>query len=124
MTSCDYRLKTESKQGPVVIANPQFDQISNPLPPEDVGGRSVDFTRVHFGPLKGTAEEAQALATILPNVKILTEAEATEGALKRLTGPSILHVATHGFFLPDQPQETMAAARASGTRTEESFNNA
>jgi hypothetical protein len=37
------------------------------------GGRSVDLTRVQFGPLKGTSEEAEALATILPNAKILTE---------------------------------------------------
>jgi CHAT domain-containing protein len=64
--------------------------------------------------LKGTAEEAQALATLLPNAKILTEAEATEGALKQLAGPSILHVATHGFFLPDQPQEDIALARGLG----------
>lgn len=110
------QVKTDSKQGPVVIANPQFDQI-NALPSApsgNVGGRSVDFTRVHFGPLKGTSEEAEALASILPNVKILTGAEATEGALKRLTGPSVLHVATHGFFLPDQPQETGAEVRGLG----------
>lgn len=109
------QVKTDSKQGPVVIANPQFELNAVPSAPSgDVGGRSVDFTRVHFGPLKGTSEEAEALATILPNVKILTEGEATEGALKRLTGPSILHVATHGFFLPDQPQETVATVRGLG----------
>ncbi|MDQ5844703.1 MAG: tetratricopeptide repeat protein, partial [Acidobacteriota bacterium] len=110
------QVKTESKQGPVVIANPEFDQISGvqSAPSGDVGGRSVDFTRVHFGPLKGTSEEAEALATILPNVKTLTEGEATEGALKRLAGPSILHIATHGFFLPDQPQETVAEVRGLG----------
>ena len=64
-----------SKQGPVVIANPQFDQINGvqSAPSGDVGGRSVDFTQVHFGPLKGTSEEAEALARILPDVKILTE---------------------------------------------------
>jgi len=110
------QVKTDSKQGPVVIANPQFDQISGvqSAPSGDFGGRSVDFTRVQFGPLKGTSEEAEALATILPNAKIFTEGEATEGALKRLTGPSILHVATHGFFLPDQPQETVAEVRGLG----------
>jgi CHAT domain-containing protein/Tfp pilus assembly protein PilF len=110
------QVKTDSKQGPVVIANPQFDQINGvqSAPSGDVGGRSIDFTRVQFGPLKGTSEEAEALATILPNVKILTEGEATEGALKRLTAPSILHVATHGFFLPDQPQDTGTAVRGVG----------
>jgi len=108
--------KTDSKQGPVVIANPQFDQVSGvqSATSGEFGGRSVDLTRVQFGPLKGTSEEAQALATILPNVKVLTEGEATEGAIKRLTGPSILHVATHGFFLPDQPLETGTAVRGLG----------
>ena len=110
------QVKTDSKQGPFVIANPQFDQISGvqSAPTGDFGGRSVDFTRIQFGPLKGTSEEAEALATILPNVKILTQGEATEGALKKLTGPSILHVATHGFFLPDQSQETGTAVRGLG----------
>ena len=104
---------SESKQGPVVIANPHFDQINGvqAAPSGDVGGRSVDFTRVHFGPLKGTSEEAEALARILPGVKILTEGEATEGAVKKLTGPSILHIATHGFFLPDQQGESVAEVR-------------
>jgi CHAT domain-containing protein/Tfp pilus assembly protein PilF len=110
------QVKAESKQGPVVIANPEFDQIDGQsIPPSDAaGGRSIDFARVRFGPLKGTGEEAQALAKILPNVKILTKAEATEGALKQLAGPRILHVATHGFFLPDQPQETTAQALGIG----------
>ena len=113
------QVTTESKQGPVVMANPQFDQINAvpSVPTSEVGSRSIDFARVHFGPLKGTAEEAEALARILPNVKVLTGAEATEAFLKKLTGPSILHVATHGFFLPDQPEETVAEVRGVGLAT-------
>jgi len=111
------QFKAESKQGPVVIANPQFDQEngSQPDPASDAGGRrSVDFAQLQFSQLKGTAEEAQALGTILPNVRILTEEAASEAALKHVAGPSILHVATHGFFLPDQPQETITEARGLG----------
>ena len=55
-----------------------------------------------FTPLPGTAGEAQALAGILAGVKILTGVQATEAALKQVSGPSILRIATHGFFLPDQ----------------------
>ena len=38
----------------------------------------------------------------MPEAKILTDAEATEDALKKINTPSILHIATHGFFLPVQ----------------------
>ncbi|MCA1556110.1 MAG: CHAT domain-containing protein, partial [Acidobacteria bacterium] len=41
----------------------------------------------------------------LPGVRVLTQSQATEAALKGVSGPRVLHVATHGFFLPDQPLE-------------------
>jgi CHAT domain-containing protein len=42
----------------------------------------------------------------VPNAEILTEAQATENALKQLEAPCILHIATHGFFLEDVPRPT------------------
>jgi CHAT domain-containing protein len=39
----------------------------------------------------------------LPADRILTKEAATEGAVKAVKGPRILHLATHGFFLPDLP---------------------
>jgi CHAT domain-containing protein len=38
---------------------------------------------------------------MLPEVRLLTESEATENAIKQTTRPQILHIATHGFFLED-----------------------
>ena len=120
------QLSTSSRQEPVIIANPRFDlggdasaQTSQPSRDgqsaeqkseqsteqsgqDSVSRRSFDFTQVVFLPLPGTAGEAQALAKIVPGAKLLTEARATEAALKQLSAPIILHVATHGFFLPDQ----------------------
>jgi CHAT domain-containing protein/tetratricopeptide (TPR) repeat protein len=119
------------RQGAVVIANPLFDlsatenqsstatrkgqetavqssaQTPNASPTPDTSRarRSVDLTTGTFSPLTGTAKEAQAIAALLPGVKLLTEASATESALKQVIGPRILHIATHGFFLPDQPEE-------------------
>jgi CHAT domain-containing protein/tetratricopeptide (TPR) repeat protein len=126
-------VRTESKQGAVVFADPSFDAggagadvVSSPRngqqgapdqTPSDnstqrgTGRRSFDFASAHFARLPGTAEEGQAIGTILPGLRLLTGAQATESALKQLSGPQVLHVATHGFFLPDQPR-----AAAGGTR--------
>lgn len=36
----------------------------------------------------------------------MSGSQATENALKQLRSPSILHIATHGFFLEDEPQDS------------------
>jgi CHAT domain-containing protein len=66
---------------------------------------------VSFSRLKGTAEEAEAVGAVLPGVRVLTQARATESALKQVSGPRVLHVATHGFFLADQPPGPAEGAR-------------
>jgi CHAT domain-containing protein/Tfp pilus assembly protein PilF len=99
------QVPARSKQGPVVFANPLFNQASNTTQTGDVpdsGRRSGDLRNARFKPLPGTAGEATALASVLSGVKVWTGEQATEAALKQVSGPSILHIATHGFFLPDQ----------------------
>jgi CHAT domain-containing protein len=59
---------------------------------------------MRFKALYGTAEEAKSLRETLPTAKVLTGDKATESALKQVRGPTILHIATHGFFLSDQPR--------------------
>jgi CHAT domain-containing protein/Tfp pilus assembly protein PilF len=99
-----------SKQGPVVFANPLFNQVADSdnqtSPVADAGnrGRPWDLRNVKFKPLPGTAEEAKALGDVLSGVQLWTGAQATEATLKQVSGPVILHIATHGFFLPDQAQ--------------------
>jgi CHAT domain-containing protein len=39
----------------------------------------------------------------MPGLTLFRGADATETALKSLHGPKILHLATHGFFLADEP---------------------
>ena len=65
-------------------------------------------------PLEGTAEEARGVAGVLKGAQVFTGAQALESVVKRLKGPSILHVATHGFFRQRQADE--AAARKEGAR--------
>jgi CHAT domain-containing protein/tetratricopeptide (TPR) repeat protein len=104
-----------SRQMPVVVADPLFgigQTTADASRGETVSGdagvensrRSAGMGQSNFGQLSGTAEEAKALSALLPRATVLTQAAASESALKRLSAPSVLHVATHGFFLPDQSQ--------------------
>jgi CHAT domain-containing protein len=58
------------------------------------------ISRNGFDYLKGTAKEIKDINTLLGNSKQLSGYEATETAFKKLSGnsPSVLHIATHGFF--------------------------
>lgn len=57
-------------------------------------------------PLPGTKKEVQmvseALGTQTYRTELLMENEATESAIKGVSQPGIMHIATHGFFLEDQ----------------------
>jgi CHAT domain-containing protein/Tfp pilus assembly protein PilF len=114
------RFQTDSsgEQRPVVVvANPAYDQPGSVSPQREPGERattrSFDFSKAHFRPLPGTAEEAQALKAIMPKARLLTGSQAAEATIKKMAGPAILHVATHGFFLADQEPDALAAGRNS-----------
>lgn len=112
-----FQSPSHSRQAPLVMADPLFGKAGNrtpaPLAQTSKTGanrRSAELASVNFIALPGTAEEAQALGRILPNARVLTGARATETALKAVDGPSILHVATHGFFL-DKPRQAQRVQR-------------
>jgi CHAT domain-containing protein len=67
---------------------------------------------MNWQPLPGTSQEADAVGKTMSGVKILRGQDATEGTLKLVRGPSILHLATHGFFLPDEAAAATADADA------------
>jgi CHAT domain-containing protein len=102
----------------IVIANPAFDSGGADIgagakdAASPVSARSRDFSGLKFEALPGTAAEAQALQHIVPEALVLTGEQATETALKRLHGPRILHIATHGFFLEDQVVEPVKSGRS------------
>ncbi|MDX1903153.1 MAG: CHAT domain-containing tetratricopeptide repeat protein [Thermonemataceae bacterium] len=59
--------------------------------------------------LKGTEKEVKRIANMLKNKNIasevFTESQANEKAIKNAKNPSILHIATHGFFETNTPEE-------------------
>ena len=105
------QLDLPSKENPVIVANPLFDKPGNPATvrvasnnTRGIGNQtSKDLASLQYDSIEGTATEAKAISTILPNVKLLTGSDATENATKQLNAPNILHIATHGFFLSDAP---------------------
>ena len=99
-----------SKQSPVLIADPNFNRPSEVVARQLNTNNSnsnntplIDLSQETFSPLPGTAEEAKAIATLL-GVKPLTDTKATEGAVKQVKSPRILHIATHGFFKNAPPK--------------------
>lgn len=105
----------ESKSPPLVLANPLYNDSGNSdgevetlaglAAKRDVDFNAIDFSKVRYVPLPGTAEEARALSVLMPGARLLSAAEATEAALKQIHAPRVLHVATHGFFLTDKPRQ-------------------
>lgn len=70
--------------------------------PDYTGGVSPDS--IAIPPLPGTDEEVRAIRDILRSEGILsyvrTRSEAAENSLYETISPYILHIATHGLFLP------------------------
>jgi len=75
--------------------------------------QGIDFTKVvffgnpsfkEFAPLPGTLEEVTSISKVLKitssNKSQFLGLAATEENLKKIKSPSILHIATHGFFSP------------------------
>ncbi len=105
-----YRSQLKIAKAPVIVADPNFGENSV----DSKGASSVgilDLTRAYFSPLAATAEEAKALKAILPQATVLTKDQATETALKQIASPSVLHIATHGFFLADKPEDAAEIER-------------
>jgi CHAT domain-containing protein len=110
-----------SKTGPLVIANPLFgepdtrqatgaDQL-NPKPRLLASRRrsittAGDLSNLYFAPLSGTSREARAIQSLFPDAHVLAGPQAAKDALQPVDAPSILHIATHGFFLQGESEGT------------------
>ena len=104
----------ESRSPPVIVATPAFGEPAQVTTDRD-SRPQVDYSQVFFGPLPGAASEVRALKELLPSATFLTGEQATEAALRRLSGPRLLHVATHGFFLRDEEDAADRDAKVTST---------
>ena len=102
------------QQAPVIVANPDYGtqisskQIAKETTESNESERSsVDLRNLDncCTPLIGTQQEAEAISPLFSKVNLFTKAQATEAAVKNVKAPSILHIASHGFFLPAQETE-------------------
>jgi CHAT domain-containing protein/Tfp pilus assembly protein PilF len=94
--------RAESAQPALILAGPDFEAViaAAALPQGPERTRAVDLANPSFRPLPGAEEEARAIGRMLPGSVVLTRERATKAALERTIGPWLLHVATHGFFIP------------------------
>ncbi|MGA2401542.1 MAG: tetratricopeptide repeat protein [Syntrophobacteraceae bacterium] len=93
---------------PVVIADPDYDLEAGGKSVQTQGGaaqerqsRDMGDIASHFESLPGTRVEGEHIAAML-GVKALEGGSATKRKVEDARSPRILHLATHGFFLPDQ----------------------
>lgn len=96
-----------------VLANPDFQSPTDPTPAGSSprGGQAAlsmrgVLDRIGLSPLPGTVAEEAALREIVTSApwgwtfSSHLGAEATEEAVSQIRGPGVLHLATHGFYLP------------------------
>lgn len=90
----------------VAFANPVFDASSEGETTEEsrvISGQASLFGQIELPPLPGTQAEADALAVVASDAGWRADSfvggQATEEQLRKVVAPSILHLATHGFYL-------------------------
>ena len=98
-----------------VFANPDFSGqgSSSGTSPDEPGRLRLvemrDFQHLELPSLPGTARESAALAAQAQQwnwpIAVFEGAEANQTRLREVSSPRILHLATHGFFLPESEIE-------------------
>ena len=94
---------------PLLFANPTYSAegvaTATKSDEENRGKRSGELGSLTFAPLPGTKTEGEVISQLVPDMTVLTEQQASENNLKDKQNPEFLHLATHGFFLPPEPEE-------------------
>lgn len=101
-------LASKQANAPLVVAAPDFHLIRQKATEtgtshnlEAAISRDFEQARYTFNFLPGALEEGKAIAKLL-GIEPLLGPKALKSSIKACQKPRILHIATHGFFLPDQ----------------------
>ena len=103
---------TDEGGPPLLVGSPEYGQVAGAATPPTTRATAEAaiadiraFDGARFDPLPGALAEVEALEKLLRAAgrepAVLTGTAATESAVTRVRQPVILHLATHGFFLPD-----------------------
>ena len=97
---------------PLVVACPDFDLFVAPgrhVPPatavaplQERHSRDLERGSLHFSSLERTRQEGEHVAGLL-GVTPWLDKDVLKARLKSTRSPRVMHVATHGFFLPNRP---------------------
>lgn len=97
--------KASTQRTPFIVAGPNFGGTSSaeasPFSLASRGVRSAALESIEWQALPGAAREGNAILKLFPGATLIEGARATEASVKALSSPEILHIATHGYFLPE-----------------------
>ena len=108
-------VRSKAQGGGVMFANPSFDAAAagaGSASDGSRGARSADLASLMWPQLPGTGQEADEVEKTWTGFDDYRGERATETAVKAVHGPKILHLATHGFFLADEPPKGDARGAA------------
>ncbi|MDH7576941.1 MAG: CHAT domain-containing protein [Bacillota bacterium] len=104
--------------GAVIVADPDYnlgEEVTGDKIPPDKDGLIINqlrSRRERFEPLPGTRAEGKMVSGLLAGngfeFKEFYGADALERHIKQVRAPMLLHIATHGFFLPDKGKPVRA----------------
>jgi tetratricopeptide (TPR) repeat protein len=89
-------LNPASDNPALLVGNPTYGRPGELIAQAET--RAIDFENRIFPALPGTGQEVAAISAQLPDALVFSETNATEAVIKEHPQPSILHIATHGFF--------------------------
>jgi CHAT domain-containing protein len=98
-----------NSHAPVVIADPFFGEPGTPTlaslrlrgQPDRGDDAATTDSGLYFAPLGATAAEARAIKTLFPDARLFLGRAATKATVQAVQAPRLLHIASHGFFLPE-----------------------